>query len=138
MSGAMGLRVLVVEDDDAVREVVRCALKDAGHQAISALDGQDALRLAMVIDPDVVVLDLELPLMSGPDFIGSWRAQRGTCAPIVVISGRPDVKEVARRLNARAAFAKPFDLEALVAAVAQDQQPQAALPPRRATGSAPG
>ena len=61
----MTLRVLVVEDDDAVREVVEWALADAGHQTIGALDGQDALRLAMVDHPDVVVLDLELPVMSG-------------------------------------------------------------------------
>ena len=135
----MTLRVLVVEDDDAVREVVEWALADAGHQTIGALDGQDALRLAMVDRPDVVVLDLELPVMSGPEFVASWRAQVGAnTAPIVVISARPDVREVARRLNARAAFAKPFDLEALVAAVAQDQQPEAAPPPRQATGSAPG
>ena len=135
----MTLRVLVVEDDDAVREVVEWALADAGHQTIGALDGQDALRLAMVDRPDVVVLDLELPVMSGPEFVASWREQVGAnTAPIVVISARPDVREVARRLNARAAFAKPFDLDALVAAVAQDQQPEAAPPPRQATGSAPG
>jgi DNA-binding response OmpR family regulator len=120
----MALRVLVVEDDDAVREVVEWALADAGHQTIGALDGQDALRLAMVSHPDVVVLDLELPVMSGPEFVASWRGQLGAnTAPIVVVSARPDVREVARRLNARAAFAKPFDLEALVAAVAQYQQP---------------
>jgi len=123
MSGVMTLRVLVVEDDDATREVVLSALREAGHHTISAPDGQDALRLAMISEPDVVVLDLELPLMSGPEFIASWRAQLGTCAPIVVISGRPDVREVARGLNARAAFAKPFDLGALVAAVTQNQQP---------------
>src|SRR5438132_2615994 len=116
------LRVLVVEDDDPIREVVEFALRDAGYDTIGALDGQHALRLAMVSQPDVVVMDLGLPIMSGPEFVMSWRARLGTPGPpIVVISGRPDVMEVARGLDARAAFAKPFDIEVLVATVSQTQ-----------------
>lgn len=114
-------RVLVVEDDDDTRELLQLALHQAGHDTISALDGQHALRLAVVSHPDVVVLDLGLPNMSGAEFIANWREHLGDqCAPIVVISGRPDVMKVANDLGARAAFKKPFDVEALVAAVGQN------------------
>src|SRR5438270_11986269 len=110
------LRVLVVEDDDAIRELLEYALRDAGHDTVGALDGQHALRLAVTSHPDVVVLDLGLPLLSGPEFVASWRARiGGEGAPIVVISGRPDVMEVASGMRACAAFAKPFDIDALVA-----------------------
>ena len=115
------LRVLVVDDDDAIRELLGVALNEAGHEPILALDGQHALRLALVSHPDVVVLDLGLPIMSGPEFVANWREHSGdNGAPIVVISGRPDVMAEAQRLGARAAFAKPFDVEALVAAVSQN------------------
>ena len=116
------LRILVVEDDDAIRELLEFAFREAGHETIGAIDGQHALRLAMANQPDVVVMDLGLPIMSGPEFVMSWRAHLGTPGPpIVVISGRPDVMEVARGLDARAAFAKPFDIEVLVATVSQTQ-----------------
>src|SRR5207302_617003 len=75
------LRVLVVEDDDPIREVVEFALRDAGYDTIGALDGQHALRLAMVSQPDVVVMDLGLPIMSGPEFVMSWREHLGSNGP---------------------------------------------------------
>src|SRR5438093_282565 len=84
------LRVLVVEDDDPIREVVEFALRDAGYDTIGALDGQHALRLAMVSQPDVVVMDLGLPIMSGPECVMSWREHLGSNGPpIVVMSGQP-------------------------------------------------
>src|SRR5207244_721421 len=102
------LRVLVVEDDDPIREVVEFALRDAGYDTIGALDGQHALRLAMVSQPDVVVMDLGLPIMSGPEFVMSWREHLGSNGPpIVVMSGQPDGREVARTVGASAAFRKP-------------------------------
>jgi DNA-binding response OmpR family regulator len=114
------LRVLVVEDDDAIRELLQLALREAGHETISALDGQHALRLALVSQPDVVILDLGLPLMSGVEFVANWREHLGAQgAPLVVISGHADLLTVADDLHARAAFAKPFDVAALVAAVSQ-------------------
>jgi two-component system KDP operon response regulator KdpE len=115
------LRVLVVEDDDATRELLQLALREAGHDTVSALDGQHALRLALVSQPDVVVLDLGLPHMSGVEFVANWREHRGDeGAPLVVISGHADLMTVAKSLHARAAFRKPFDVEALVAAVSQN------------------
>src|SRR5436189_3449186 len=114
------LRILVVEDDDAIRELLEFAFREAGHETISAIDGQHALRLAMVSQPDVVVMDLGLPIMSGLEFVMSWREHLGSNGPpIVVMSGQPDVMEVARTLGASAAFAKPFDIEALVNSVGQ-------------------
>jgi DNA-binding response OmpR family regulator len=111
-------RVLLVEDDDAIREVLQLALREAGHDTVTALDGQHALRLALISQPDVIVLDLGLPFMSGEEFVASWREILGDeGAPIVVISGRPDIRTVARDLRARAAFNKPFDVQAVVAAV---------------------
>ncbi|TMC74483.1 MAG: response regulator transcription factor [Chloroflexi bacterium] len=112
------LRVLVVEDDDATRGLLQVALRDAGYETVAALDGQHALRLALACQPDVIVLDLGLPFMSGIEFVVNWRQILGDDGvPIVVISARPDIRTVARDLHARAAFPKPFDVDALVAAV---------------------
>src|SRR5438552_17698304 len=100
------LRVLVVEDDDPIREVVEFALRDAGYDTIGALDGQHALRLAMVSQPDVVVMDLGLPIMSGPEFVMSWREHLGmTGPPIDVVGGQPDVTPAGRTVGGAGAYA---------------------------------
>ena len=111
-------RVLVVEDDDILRTAIVGALRDEGYEVIAAQDGFHALRLACVAEPEGVVLDLGLPFMDGPTFVTQWRARSAVPGtPIIVMSGRPDVKRVARDLGAAASLAKPFELKALIAAM---------------------
>jgi DNA-binding response OmpR family regulator len=84
--------VLLVEDDRDTRTSFHVALKAAGFQVVSAGDGLDALRLLDVAMPDVIVLDLGLPRLTGHDVIRELAARGDTCKlPIVVVTGRePD------------------------------------------------
>src|SRR3989442_9137696 len=118
------MRVLVVEDDDDTRRLIEQELSEAGYDVIPALDGQHALRLVKTARPEVLLVDLGLPLMSGDEFVRRWRASADVKdATVVIVSGREDATEVAESLGIGRVIAKPFRIEDLLATVAQCAHP---------------
>lgn len=112
------LRVLVVDDDRDVRLLVRLNLEVGGMFEVvgEAGHGVEAVRLAHDLQPDVVLLDLEMPVMGGLEAIPIIRR----CAPaarIVVLSGS-EAREAARARGAHAYLSKAFDTGSLAAEVA--------------------
>lgn len=112
-------RILVIDDDTAVRTTVRMLLERAGYAIVEAGDGKEAGRL--LGDVDLVITDLLMPEVDGVDVIGLIRRE-GHKVPVIAMSGggKVDSKsylEVARALGAFATIAKPFDLEHLLATV---------------------
>jgi DNA-binding response OmpR family regulator len=109
--------ILVVDDDAAVLQMICRALQDEGLRVISAANGRLAVERARLEPPDLVVLDMSLPLLGGADVATELRATFGQGLPIVLITadGRP--AEKARRLGAYAYLSKPFDVDELVATV---------------------
>ena len=80
--------VLVVEDDAALREVYRSALRTAGYSVVAVEDGADALRYIEQRQPGAVVLDLGLPRVGGRDVNRELKARPNTSGiPVVVVSG---------------------------------------------------
>jgi DNA-binding response OmpR family regulator len=112
-------RVLVIEDDPDVRKLITDCLRAAGLDALPAVDGAQALRTALARKPAAVVLDLGLPDFDGAQFVARWRERRPDSrdVPIVVVSGRPDRREVGGLLGAARIFGKPFEVDELVGAV---------------------
>ena len=116
----MGQRVLVVDDDPAVRSVVMATLSDAGYECLGAEDGIEGLRLARLHRPDAVVLDLLMPRLSGDDVHHALRRDSATrYVPVIFLSADAAPKDKARRLldGADDYISKPFDLDELVARV---------------------
>lgn len=113
---AAGEFCLVVDDDRAVLDVAREALKGAGYQILFASDGETAVRMLEQHEPRVLVLDLNIPSISGP-FVAAM-ALRGQHPPRVIIcSGVADADQIARDVGAVAVLRKPFaraDLRQLV------------------------
>ena len=113
-------RVLVVDDDPAIRLVCATNLRLDGYDVIEASNGQDALDLALSELPDVVLLDLSLPVLDGFAVAGALRTDDRTRElPIVVLSGESG-PEIARRvyeIGAAGFFAKPFEPGAVAAFV---------------------
>lgn len=113
--------ILLVEDDDLLREVLTDALADAGWDVIPAADGEQALRALESRQVDVVVTDIVMPVMDGLELIMALRS-RGVAKPILAMSGGSaspgDVLRVARAFGAAATLGKPFLPAQLVAAVA--------------------
>ncbi len=109
-------RVLVVEDDHGLRDVVARGLRVAGFEVTTAADGTGALRTAAAARFDAVVLDIGLPDGDGRDVCQAMRAA-GTTAPVVFLTARDGLTD---RLSGFAAggddyLAKPFHLAELVA-----------------------
>jgi CheY-like chemotaxis protein len=79
-------RILIVDDDDEVRETVRDVLLDAGYEVACAADGADALRqLAELATPDLLLVDLLMPGMSGQELLRALADDPRACASKVVI-----------------------------------------------------
>jgi two-component system KDP operon response regulator KdpE len=92
-------------------------LEEEGLEIVEAGDGVEALAECRRHVPGVVVLDLGLPQMSGQDFVTAYRHLPGKDAPIVVVSGASNGRQIARDLGAAAFVPKPFSLSELSAAV---------------------
>ena len=114
-------RVLVVDDEPAVGRVVADLLGDEGYEVRWATNGEEALRVLDDWLPDVIVLDLMMPVMDGPSFRVAQRHLPGAAArvPVVVLSGMHDARAMAEELAAAAVIAKPFDLDDLLATIGQ-------------------
>lgn len=118
---ANSVSVLVVDDDPSIRKMVIAALKrdTAGYTFVEASNGRDALDLMRGQQPDVVVLDLMMPLVSGWEVL---RERAGDSAlrkiPVIVVSANRD-PELATAMQAGicAFLPKPFDIGALSALV---------------------
>lgn len=113
-------RVLIVEDDAALNEIVCAYLGGRGYECESAFSGSEALR-ALESDRDdfaLAIVDLILPGLSGEELIGRIRA-KGLGAPIIVTSAKASVADRVDvlRLGANDYLVKPFDLEELLARV---------------------
>ena len=119
----MTRRVLLVEDDDSIREMVGLSLQDAGYTVLDARDGQLAIELVKGAPADVVLVDLRMPLMDGFEFMRRY-AEAGGRAPIIVLSAARDVDFTRHEVKAAAIIEKPFDLNDLLDTVERVAPPR--------------
>ena len=116
-----GKRVLVVDDDPDIRELLFTALEDEGFEVVPAGNGQEALSIIKTFRPDVIVLDLMMPVMDGWQFANELRArdEGDEEIPIVLLSAARDLKTHAKALAAADIIEKPFDLSELLPKIAR-------------------
>lgn len=107
--------ILLVEDDDSVRQLVRMTLELHDFHVVEASGGAEGLRMLKRHRPDAVVLDLMMPGMGGERVLTQLRAEPATRrTPVVVVSGKPEVGlEVVGLVGQENFIVKPFDPEAL-------------------------
>ncbi|MET9961095.1 response regulator transcription factor [Streptomyces sp. NPDC006326] len=111
-------RILVVDDEPAVREALRRSLAFEGYAAQTAVDGLDALDKAASYAPDLIVLDIQMPRMDGLTAARRLRAS-GSTTPILMLTARDTVGDRVTGLDAGADdyLVKPFELDELFARV---------------------
>jgi two-component system, chemotaxis family, chemotaxis protein CheY len=117
---SMASYVLVVDDDLAIVAMVRALLEMEGYAVRTATNGQDALRRVeqeLPALPDVVLLDLRMPVMDGWQFSRSFRERWGFAVPFIVMSASVDTSAWARQVEAEAFLSKPFELTTLLLTV---------------------
>lgn len=106
--------VLIVEDEDDVREFMELLLSTAGYETMSARDGHEALQLMRGRRPCVVLLDLHMPRMSGWEFRErQLQDPHIASVPVVCITAYFDPREVSRKLGVRC-LGKPTDFPAVL------------------------
>jgi DNA-binding response OmpR family regulator len=121
------VKVLLVDDEPDIVLMLRMAFEDEGHEVVVAADGRIALERLREDEPDVVVLDMMMPVIDG---LGVLEAKRdeGETTPVIVVSARSDPRDSRRALELGAVeyVVKPFDLDrllSLAATVADEDAP---------------
>jgi two-component system, OmpR family, response regulator len=119
-------KVLVVEDDDAIRTMLVTVLELADYDVRGAMDGAEALETLAKWRPDVIVLDLFMPGMDGRQFLVRRSALDDLAAiPVIVVTATTASLPSAERLGVRAVLQKPHDVEQLRGLIAQVMHPSA-------------
>lgn len=112
------IRILVVDDEPPIRRLLRVGLGTQGYTVVEAPDGRSALESAKAEPPDLVLLDLGLPDISGHDLLKRWREEAATF-PILILSSRSDEAGIVGALDDGADdyVTKPFGMNELVARI---------------------
>ncbi len=119
MSGSLG-RVLVVDDDDVIRQLITVNLELEGFEVMTAVDGQDCLDKVKAAMPDVITLDIMMPRLDGWEAASRLRADPATAGiKVVLLSARAQEADLQRgsRIGVDAYLTKPFDPDELIATV---------------------
>jgi DNA-binding response OmpR family regulator len=116
---AMGARILLVEDHATMREAMRMVLAEEGFTIDLAADGPRALDLVASVHPDLVLLDLNIPGISGSDLLATLKANDDTSGiPVIVVTAEEEEgRRAAMRAGAEDYLTKPFSPRALVQTV---------------------
>lgn len=114
-------RILVVDDEESLRRLLRRTLEGSGHQVTEAGDGQTALEVLKDSPADLVITDLYMPNTDGLELILKLRAFSPGLKVIALSGGsqfkRMDTLSIAEQMGAYAAIRKPLDLESLLETV---------------------
>lgn len=112
-------RILVVDDDECMRELVRLHLSNAGYEVETAADAVIALRAMMRRPPALMIVDVDMPYMNGLELVEALRSDSlYTQIRVMFLTARTDVDQRARELGALACLHKPLLAPQLLAAVA--------------------
>ncbi len=112
----MSKRVLIVEDEEAVRELEKFILETQGYEVMEARDGLEGLAKAEFRKPDLILLDLMMPDVSGGRMFDEMKRHPTTTGiPIIVVTGKPDAHEMFDdTLGPDNVIMKPFEADTLL------------------------
>lgn len=116
------MTVLTIDDASTLRKIMAVSLKQAGHSVEEAENGLAGLNKLATIRPDCIILDINMPVMGGIEFLIERNKNPAySSIPVVVLTTQDEapLRNRAVGLGAKAFLAKPFDKEQLLAAIAQ-------------------
>jgi DNA-binding response OmpR family regulator len=109
--------VLICDDEPSLRELIRISL-DGPYSFAEADDGEKSLEIARRLRPDVIILDMMMPRLSGLEVLTEIRGDEGLAeTAVIVLTAQPSTKEEALRCGADIVMVKPFEPEQITAAV---------------------
>jgi len=119
-AGLMSGTILVLEDEEIMRDLLRIHLTNAGYEVLVAEDAVVAGHLLMKERPNLILTDIEMPFMDGLEFVRALKSDAAVSAiPVIFLSSRSDFEDRCKELGAVAFFKKPVLAHSLLAAVAE-------------------
>jgi two-component system, chemotaxis family, chemotaxis protein CheY len=107
-------RILLVDDDESIRDFISQALVEEGYEVTTAPQGAAALDLVDHGQPNLILLDLRMPVLDGWGFLEAYRGKPGPHAPVVALTASHDKAAAKLPPGVSAFIAKPFDLVELL------------------------
>lgn len=106
------MKIMLLEDNLDMQQVLASVLELNGHEVIAGFNGQDGLRLLTQYSPDVIISDLQMPVMDGLTFLRHLQVENHWAhIPVIFISGNPLDREATLGSGAYAFITKPFKIE---------------------------
>lgn len=106
-------RILVVDDEYDIQQILAELLEDAGYKVVVAKNGAEALERLEEDRVDLIILDIMMPVMSGPEMVEALEKQGGEKPPILMISAGRTGEQTARLFDC-AFLRKPFDIDEIL------------------------
>ncbi|WP_412468576.1 response regulator [Pedobacter sp. KLB.chiD] len=111
----MNKKLLICDDDVDIVEMLEIVFEDCGVEVISETDSKKVLALITHLHPDLVLMDLWMPVITGDQVLKRMRADSGLSSiPVLIMSAAQDGREVAMQAGADGYIAKPFDVDQLL------------------------
>lgn len=127
----MGKKILIIDDEPDLLKVATFRLRKSGYEVLTAVDGKGALDLLKREQPDLIFLDLRLPVMSGYEVCRSIKSDdRLKHIPVILFTASSDrISEKAKEMCADDYIIKPFEPEDLIEKIKKFLPPEADQPP---------
>ena len=109
--------ILVVEDDEYCRDLLDQILTMHGYSVQAAANGLEGWKLLQSMNPDLILLDMKMPVMNGWEFSRRLKEQRDRAIPFVIISAAEDIRLRAQETGADGWLEKPFEMDDLLSVV---------------------
>jgi DNA-binding response OmpR family regulator len=108
-------RILVVDDEPGIGNILRIKLRLHGYEVITTTSGAEAIEIIRTQEPDIVLLDVLMPVVTGMEVLDKVRSF--SQVPIIIFTAKPDIVQFAMKLGANDSIAKPFEPDQLVAKI---------------------
>jgi two-component system, chemotaxis family, chemotaxis protein CheY len=118
-----GGHILFIDDDESIREFVTMALTDEGYEVATAQNGAAALDLIKRKQPDLILLDMRMPVMDGWAFMKAYDGTPMPHAPIIALTASRNSPDVQVPAEVSGFLAKPFDLSDLLDMIGKNLHP---------------
>jgi CheY-like chemotaxis protein len=113
-------RIVVIEDDAAIREILQLALSGEGYEVREARNGEEGLALLARDGADLVLVDMKMPVMDGAEFCRVYALRPRPRARVIIMTAASQAVEAAALPGVIEAIAKPFELDELLEAVTRN------------------
>ncbi len=111
-----GKTILVVDDEKAICELIKALLEPEGFNVFAAYNGEDGLKLLQSMIPDLIILDMNMPKMSGIEFYSKIAKPKDATPiiPVLVLTGRGNMKAMFEGFDVGGFISKPFNASELI------------------------